>query len=45
MLPLALLVATGVLSGGGSEKGAGYRHWQRDVHSEYRLSDFSSDDP
>ena len=43
MLPL-LLLTTAAFSGG-SEKGAGYRHWQRDVHSEFSLSDFSADDP
>ena len=37
--------ASGAATGGTS--GAGYRHWQRDVHSkaEYSLDDFSTDDP
>lgn len=38
---------TGAGPATGGTSGAGYRHWQRDVHSkaDYSLDDFSADDP
>ena len=50
LLPLLLLVVAQAAPAGGEAggtTGAGYRHWQRDVHqkAEYHLDDFTAEDP
>ena len=39
------LVPCGLSAAEGGTAGSGYRHWRRDVHSDFSLSDFSTDDP